>query len=299
MTIDRKIYRHPLVELKDQFPDWNLTQREMIWLWLSLRSENHEHELDPDQYATKKTTEIMADIIRDNPSLSRMFTDQKSRAMLPEADLDWIREDGSKRLALWLMDQLRNERDLQIALFPTAVTGIPAVIAHLDFWPTSLSRKLNVILDLKSRWYTHLEAGRKLLSWFKADEPKKRCEFAWHWFQENQPRVVQQIKPFEKHADLLLFFDKITERASPSAIELWFKKIKLSFGAKKVRDDEKKAGIAQCNVKIPPEVNKMLESLIKNSGLTKQKVLEMMIRQTYKNGLYSQKAPQSGETDLS
>ncbi|MCY1249719.1 hypothetical protein D9M72_632790 [compost metagenome] len=78
---------------------------------------------------------------------------------------------------------------------------------------------------------------------------------------------------------------------SKSEIELSFKKLKIAWGSKKTRD--KRRGEVQCAVWIPVEVDKQLDKLIEESGLTKQKVMETLIRQGCKNGLYGEKAPQN------
>lgn len=260
-------------QLSKRLHQWKLNDREVVWLWLWLSSQER-HRLSVECGVNSPTMrDLIFSELQRNPSWVKETSTEKDRSLLPQHSFAWIEEQG--RMPDWLAKNVIDHTacTLDTTLYVlNELSSKNYIIAIYDFWNIEPSRKLSSLERLKRRWFEHLKESN-IFDWFKQDEVEK-CETAWDWLNKNKPRLTVREKPFRTHIDLLDFFDRC--RASFDEKQLYVEKIKRRWSTQKSRKNnpDKK----QYNFVLNEEINASLNRLAQKHNVSRTKVLETLIK---------------------
>ncbi|SUD39766.1 Uncharacterised protein [Ectopseudomonas mendocina] len=270
--------------LSNILSEWRLDDREVAWLWLTLKT-NRKFELADCQLNSATMREEIYKVMSQEPALRWQLNRAKATAFLPEEAFKWI--DKAGRQPRWLTAQAKKELGVEVvsSVFQM-LTDKAKLIALFDLWDESFDEKERTLRELSNGWNRLLRSD-KLFSWFKDDDEHEKCALAWSWMEKNKSWLTWQAAPFTKLNEMLEFFDH--SGASDEEKELYVDKIKRRWSTQKTR--EKAVKKKQYNFVLPLSVNAVLDKLAEEHELSRTKVLEMLILGEEQHELYLPKQP--------
>lgn len=270
--------------LSNILSEWRLDDREVAWLWLTLKT-NRKFELADCQLNSATMREEIYKVMSQEPALRWQLNRAKATAFLPEEAFKWIEKAG--RQPRWLTAQAKKELGVEVvsSVFQM-LTDKAKLIALFDLWDESFDEKERTLRELSNGWNRLLRSD-KLFSWFKDDDEHEKCALAWSWMEKNKSWLTWQAAPFTKLNEMLEFFDH--SGASDEEKELYVDKIKRRWSTQKTR--EKAVEKKQYNFVLPLSVNAVLDKLAEEHELSRTKVLEMLILGEEQHELYLPKQP--------
>jgi len=270
--------------LSEELPGWDLTEREVAWLWLVLETRERLR-MDECQLNSQTMRDQIARTLRRNPHVTRGLVRARDRELLPEEAFSWVEKSG--RQPKWVAAQAGNKTGLRIrsSVFRT-LADKEQLIALFDLWDRDFGQKEDALRRLSDAWTEHARSDR-IFSWFKDKDERTKCALAWSWLEKNKPRLTWRAEPFTKLTELLEFFDH--SGASAEEKELYVDKIKRRWSTQKTR--EKAVEKKQYNFVLPLSVNAVLDKLAEEHQLSRTKVLEHLILSEEQHELYLPKPP--------
>ena len=270
--------------LSNILSEWRLDDREVAWLWLTLKT-NRKFELADCQLNSATMREEIYKVMSQEPALRWQLNRAKATAFLPEEAFKWIEKAG--RQPRWLTAQAKKELGVEVVSSAfQMLTDKAKLIALFDLWDESFDEKERTLRELSNGWNRLLRSD-KLFSWFKDDDEHEKCALAWSWMEKNKSWLTWQAAPFTKLNEMLEFFDH--SGASDEEKELYVDKIKRRWSTQKTR--EKAVEKKQYNFVLPLSVNAVLDKLAEEHQLSRTKVLEMLILGEEQHELYLPKQP--------
>ena len=269
------IWSNPMVvndndNLSNLLSDWRLDDREVAWLWLTLKT-NPKFELADCQLNSATMRDEIHKVMSQEPALRWHLNDAKARTLLPEEAFKWI--DKAGRQPKWLTAQAKKllGKEVVSSVFQM-LTDKAKLIALFDLWDESFDEKKRTLNQLSNSWNRQLKTD-KLFSWFKDDDEHEKCALAWSWMEKNKSWLTWRAAPFTKLNEMLEFFD--LSEASAEEKELYIEKIKRRWNTQKTR--EKATERKQYNFVLPISVNAALDKLAEDRQLSRTRVLELLI----------------------
>lgn len=258
--------------LKDLFPSWKITRRELAWLWIHLRLEGANTAPLDDPHCD----EHMAWWITKHGTAA--IIDQAYQSRLPNDAFGWITKKG--RQPTWLLRQLK--RDIQrLPVCPAGLTDKETLIALFDYWPVNYSAKHKQLALLKMAWVAQQLRDKKL-SWFASGlQERQKCQIAWEWYQNNHGALLFEVVEFSKLEDILTFLDDTSFR--PAEILYHLEEIKKKYKARQTQANRQ--GKKQTNLSLSDAARTQLDQLAKRERLSKTEVIELLIQGAHERGL--------------
>ena len=263
-------------KLQDIFPHWKITRREIIWLWLILRSTKPHPYLG--NFGAFNMWEKMADyIVRE--SLVAEIEKLKSYMLLPEQVFDWFGEN--ERQLAWLQRKAEPMTYDSISTHPLDFTPREHVIALFDCWNIEAERKIKSLNTLKKDW-VEVQLQDKQLSWYaSAGKETIKCKTAWVWYQKNHRSDTIRTTEFTKLEDVLKFLDGTNFSLDEKLYHLG--QIKKRFKALETKANRK--GKTQTNVSLSDSTRLQLDELARKERRTKTEIIELLIEIAHAKGM--------------
>ena len=263
---------------------WRLDDREVAWLWLTLKT-SQQIELADCQLNSPTMRDEIYKVMSQDPDLRWQLSSEKETALLPEEAFKWI--DKAGRQPKWLTAEAQRGlgKGIVSSVFQM-LTDKAKLIAIFDLWNESFSEKERALRSLSDAWNRQLKSD-KLFNWFKGQDEHEKCALAWSWVEKNKSRLTWRAPPFTKLNEMLEFFD--LSEASAEEKELYIEKIKRRWNTQKTR--EKATEKKQYNFVLPISVNAALDKLAEDRQLSRTRVLELLILSEEQHELYLPKQP--------
>lgn len=265
--------------LKEHFRDWRLNDRDLVWLWLSLRDRASD-AFPVEAYGANDMCDRMADFIEDE-RMRGDLAEARAVTMLPDHDLQWIGKSG--RQVNWLLREFLEylrENQLPAPACPAHLSPRDELIALLDYWRDPIAQKQRLLDRLQRKWNRHL-ADDKHYAWFKRGDEKQKCEVAWDWYQQEYPRLVREASKFAKLDDILFCLDTSNLKLDEKRFHL--EEIKRELKRRQSRNNLE--GKSQTNLALSGEIRSQLNMLAAKQGLTLVAVVERLIQHANRYGM--------------
>lgn len=181
-------------------------------------------------------------------------------------------------------------RDYVIALFDL-LDSEPKQPPH-HFFNQYLADRINLkkekIGHLREAWENR-EKPQKSLAWFDNSEDPKRLEIARQLFSKRYPHYVNLFKQFSNFTELVDCFKE--HKLTPLEIDVFVAESRKNYSREKSR--EKNSHKKQLNLEISIDAINLLNNISQKSGVTRPKIIEILLRMETENGLYilSERAP--------
>lgn len=266
-----------------------LDGRARNWLWLYL--EENGAKFNSNDFGSSLMDEVMARFIeKERYSIDRLISDYND-SVLPDEYFKWISPKDERQIE-YLLQELEREIGIRRSIFPARLLGRNLLIAMIDMWGERISRKQRRLDQLKARWATKLQED-KALDWFRAEKGSEgeRCNLAWEWLMRNKlkdsryssdSRILARSNPISNHSELLALLDDLKWTEEKKII--FVDKVKKNWSQRNYR--KRNEGSKQCNLLLSNEAISRLDELADNYGLTKAKVIEILLKCEMENGLY-------------
>lgn len=259
------------------FPDWDLDDRVINWLWLVLRDEGAE--LHVDDFGTPSMWDSMAYFISHNRGLINEMEDAKSRFFIPEHDLKWIEKTG--RQPTWLLRRYLQNSDNRAPRCPVYLNPRQKLVALLDYSNSTIFDKQSTLDLLRADWVQH-QVDDRCFNWYgSGDKEKQKCQIAWCWYQDNRRRAATYVEKFIKLEDVLVFLDGTHFSLDEKRYHL--EQIKKKFKAHQTQANRE--GKKQTNISLSDNARLQLDRLAKKEKRTKTEVIELLIQNAHEHGM--------------
>lgn len=268
------------------FPNWELDQRDIAWLWMQCDFLSTHAMMRPP--SSLEIRDTIATYLDRNPAKIEVMRRKRNTAIfLPENSFDWINRDG--RQPAWLLkhyDRIRPSPPSTLGLSPIQLRSPPdylslkeKLIAYFDYVHSEKSQKKDFLAQLKEAWIQQLQRDSELAWYSSAGKEKGKLQIAWQWYQDHHSNVVRRTTPFQKLDDLLLFLDNTPFSFDEKLYHL--EQIKKKFKAKEVAANRK--GKQQTNLSLADDAREKLDSLAKKMRMTRTELVELLIETAYKD----------------
>lgn len=258
----------PHYSLKELFPSWKITRRELAWLWICLRLEgaNTAPLDDPHcdwhmaQWITQKGTAAIIE--------------QEYRNRLPQDAFSWIENKG--RQPTWLLRQFKLYIN-EVPMYPTGLTDRETLISLFDYWPFPPPTKQQQLSLLKMAWVKQQLQDKKLSWYASGQQEKQKCQIAWEWYQNNHGTLAMEVLEFSRLEDILMFLDDTHFRTDERLYHL--EEIKKKYKAQQTAANRK--GKQQTNLALSNDARKLLDQMAAKRGMSKAKLVEWLIQDAH------------------
>jgi len=256
--------------LSHHFPDWELGQRDLLWLWWHTR---HEVELGPDDYLAPNMGEIISNRI--SGQHIQQLKNKKPAEMLPAAKLPKIENDP--RAVRWMINEFAKRRHPALQELPQILSGWETLVALIDLELGACEYKLSMLQRMEADWAS-LRHGDQHFRWFHGPSEKARCKTAWEWYAAraiNSVDTTGQLPaaPFQNYDELASFWDTADLRLGERRHHL--EQIKKFW--KNLETKKNQVGKKQTNVLLSAEAAAALAQLTATWGMTKKEVFDKLL----------------------
>jgi hypothetical protein len=266
------------IPLSDFYGDSRQDARRDTWLWLHLTKSTHSH-FELNDFDAPNVRQRMEDFLSRAPGLIPDIQSKMSRLLLPEESFTWIGRDD--RQISWLINHV-NQRILNGTFeWPNRLVGRNLVIAMIDIWDVNLSVKEASVSLMQSYWNQHLQSDL-IYRWFKEKDESARCSFIWEWIQKHHGLLAHGRPPITSYEDVLTFFDRTNLSYSDKI--LLIQSAKKRWSQNQYRENLK--GKKQYNFILSDKAIRSLDQLSEKHGLTRAKILEILILEEKTNDIY-------------
>lgn len=266
------------VPLSDFYGDSRKDARRDTWLWLHLRNKAGAN-FALDEFGAPNMRERMESFLSTPPDANTAIHHEMRRLLLPEESFNWI--SRNERQIEWLIG-LVNFR-LWDGKFehPPLLLGKDLIVAMIDAWDADLCSKEALVGQMQGSWNQHLQDDQ-IYRWFKDEDESARCSIAWEWLQKHYPAFTFRRAPITSYEEILAFFD--LKPLSKAETILAIQSIKKRWSQRKYRDNLN--GKKQYNFVLSDKANLCLDQLSEKHGLTRAKILEILILEEKINDIY-------------
>lgn len=252
------------------FPDWDLDQRDLLWLWWHTR---HELDLRPDDYLAPDMGEIISKRI--NGQHITQLRHKKPVEMLPAAKLPKIENDS--RAVRWMINEFAKRGHPALQKLPRILSDWETLVALIDLELGACEYKLSMLQRMEADWAS-LRHGDQDFRWFQGPSEKARCKIAWEWYAA---RAIDSVagpgqlpaNPFQNYDELALFWDSADLRLGERRDQL--EQIKKFW--KNLETKKNQVGKKQTNVLLSAEAAAALEQLAATWHMTRKEVFDKLL----------------------
>lgn len=252
------------------FPNWNLDQRDLLWLWWHMR---HKVGLGPDEYLAPDMGERIYQC-RDGQYMEHLRS-KKSTEMLPVSKLPKIEHD--LRAIRWMINEFAKRKHSVLQELPQILTDWETLVALIDLEPGTWEYKLSMLQHMGADW-ARLRHGDQHFRWFDGPGERARCRVAWDWYAARASNSVETADrlpatPFRSYDELASYWDFADLRLDERRHHL--DQIKKYW--KNLQTKENQAGKKQTNVLLSTDAAAALDQLTAAWGKTKKEVFDKLL----------------------
>lgn len=268
-------------ELSTLLGEQHQSNREDIWLWLHL-AINTNALMDPSTCNGRTMRKEIARALKRRIFFIKQRDLKRDQLLVPDNKLRWIEND--ERQNQWLLRRVRLITELRLPRGLVHLTDRDRLIAMIDLWDTDIENKDKKVEYLRQEWLEHKSKDSEF-NWFNdKKDGEKRCNCAWEWLKKHYINIKPGILPIGNYKELLMFFDR--EELGPNEKKAIIQQIKKKWSRKQF--DERTADKKQVNIMLSKTVIAQLDELAKQWNLKRAQVLETLISQESKHGMYTE-----------
>lgn len=244
----------------------------------------------------KFSRDHISHILNAHPVLKNSVVFCFSKELIPSSELSWINKSQRQAnfiegllIGNWTQVNLTQYQDACLKMSqtspisPVVSNGVPyelmgaeRSIALIDYFlcftSGGIKERIEITKNFLLAWENHQEKYKEF-DWFKKDDSQERIDFFWEWLKTKAPHLTNNRASFQKHDDLLSFFDCFYDGASSKTLLIQnFKKV---WNQKQLRARSK--GKKQCNFVLAEKTVSKLEKLAAKHQLNRTEIIELII----------------------